>query len=138
MSNIANIVQNGVANPFYLVDASGNPISTASPLSISLSAASGYVAASSDNAAATTGGTDYAFAWGPAGSTVINHLFIQNNTTANVQWELDATTSAGSPILTPGQSVFLDVQTTVLHLLTAANQNINGASGNNVVVRGWL
>jgi hypothetical protein len=137
MANIANIVQNGVANPFYLVDSSGNPVSSSFPLSISLSAVSGYVAASNGNAAATTGGTDYSFKWG-TGSTVINHLFIQNNTTANVQWELDAATSAGSPILTPGQSVFLDVQTTVLHLLTAANQNINGSLANNIVVRGWL
>jgi hypothetical protein len=36
MSNIANIVANGIAGPVYLVDANGNPISSAYPLSINL------------------------------------------------------------------------------------------------------
>jgi hypothetical protein len=96
-------------------------------------ASTGYAAAGT-NLANTTGGADYVFTW----TRAVNHIMIQNNTAANAQWELDVVTSGGSPILTPGQTIFLDVQTTALHLLTASNQNVNGASGNNIVVRGWL
>jgi len=89
----------------------------------------------SSNGANTTAATDYAFTWsnGP-----VNHVMVQNNTSANVQWELDASTSNGSPILAPGATLLFDVALTTLHLLTAANQNVNGSSASNIVVKGWL
>jgi hypothetical protein len=62
---------------------------------------------------------------------------IQNNSTSNVLWDLDTATTSASPIIAPGQTIFFDVQTTVVHLQSAtANVPINAASG--VVLRGWL
>lgn len=109
-----------------------NPVFTA-PV-----AQQGYVAAYGSNAAATTGGADYLFKWGVGGTTQVNHVMIQNNTGANVQWDLDTATSSGSPVLATGQTIFLDVQCTILHLLSAANQNVNGSSSSNICVKGWL
>ena len=91
------------------------------------------VAAAANNAANTTAATDYTFAWVSA----INHLMLQNNTGAVLQWELNGATSGGSATLATGQTLFLDVPITSLHLLTAANQNVNGANANNIVVKGW-
>jgi hypothetical protein len=101
-------------------------------------AATGYVAAYGSNPAALTANTDAAFKWGAGGTTLVNHLMVQNNTAINVLWDLDTATSAGSPILTPGQTIFLDVQTTALHLQTNGTPNLNGTSANNIVVRTWL
>jgi hypothetical protein len=97
----------------------------------------GYVSPSPSNTASTAANTDYQFKWGADGTTAVNHVFLQNNTTANVQWELDATASAGSPVLAPGQSIFLDVQVSTLHLYTAAIQSVNGTTAGNIVVRAW-
>jgi hypothetical protein len=99
-------------------------------------ASQGYVAASPNNASATTSGTDYAFSW----VSPVNHVMICNKTGANVYYELDAVASLGSPALgtTYGTTVFLDVRTTVLHLYTAAGQNINGSADNNIAVKGWV
>lgn len=89
----------------------------------------------STNAAATTGGSDYTYTYI---NETANHVMIQNNTGANVQWELDVATSAGSPVLATGQTLFLDIEHSTVHLLTAANQNVNGGSGSNIVIRSWL
>jgi hypothetical protein len=98
----------------------------------------GYVAANTVNVANTTGGADYAFAWGTnANPIVIRHLMIQNNTGANISWDLDVITTAGSPILATGQTLFLDVVCAVLHLQSAANQNVNGTSSGNICIRAW-
>lgn len=98
------------------------------------SAAQGAVAPSASNAAHTTAATDYSFSWQ---APTVNHIMLQNNTAAVVNWELDATATAGSPALAAGQTVFLDVVASVLHLFTAAQQNVNGAAAANVVVRAW-
>lgn len=111
-------------------DDNGAPLTTV--------AVQGYVVAYSGNAANTTGGSDYIFKWGITGSTAIHHLMLQNNTAANAQWEMGIVTSNGSPVLAPGQTLFLDAVESELHLLTAANQNVNGSSGSNIVVRAWL
>lgn len=89
-----------------------------------------------NNASATVSATDYTYVY--AGGLVANHVMIQNNTGANIQWELDVVTSAGSPVLATGQTLFLDVAHSAVHLLTAANQNINGAISGNIVIRSWL
>jgi hypothetical protein len=102
------------------------------------SAAQGYVAAYGSNAAALTSSTDYSFKWGAGGTTQVNHVFVQNNTALNLNWELDATATAGSPVLAPGQSLFLDVQTLIVHLFQAGTPNVGGSSASNIVVKGWL
>lgn len=103
-------------------------------------AVGGSVTPLAANAAATTGGSDSVFGWQNSNGVQVpvNHVYIENNTPANVQWELDATTNNGSPVLKPGDSKQFDIRTTNLHLLTGAAQNVNGTSSGNIVVRGWL
>lgn len=102
------------------------------------SASTGYVSAYGSNPATTGIATDVSFKWGAGGTTQVNHIMLQNNTAASINWDLDTATNAGSPVLAAGQTLFLDVQTTALHLQAAASQNINGSSAGNIVVRGWL
>lgn len=116
----------------------GSAPSASNPLYTLQTAVSGYVAAYGSNPSALTSSTDAAFKWGAGGTTVVNHVMISNNSSANVNWDLDVATTAGSPVLAPGQSVFLDVQTTAVHLQSSGTPNINGSSGSNVIVRGWL
>ncbi len=116
----------------------GSDLSVSNPMPGLVVAQSGYVAAYGSNAANTTGGSDYSFKWGASGNTQVNHIMLQNNTGANINYDLDTSTSAGSPVLATGQTIFLDVQTSTLHLQSASNQNVNGTSASNIVVRGWL
>jgi hypothetical protein len=128
-----------VAQPFYLVGSNGVIISAdgLNRLQTVQVAVQGYVTPYSGNASATTATTDYSFAWG-SGSTQVFHVMLQNTTGSNIQWELDTAANAGSPVLATGQTLFLDVQCTTLHLYTAAIQNVNGTSANNIVVRAWI
>ena len=120
------------AQPSYSVDLAGNPLIPG------VAQTSSTVSAFSGNAAALTSATDYPFKWGPSGTTQVNHLMIQNNSGATLNWELDATATAGSPTLANGSTVFLDVQTSTLHLLQTGTPAVNGTSSGNIVVRGWL
>lgn len=96
------------------------------------------VAANSSNAAALTATTDYSFKWGTDSiPQSVNHIMLQNNTGSNIQWDLDTAATAGSPVLATGQTIFIDVSTTVLHLYAAGTPNVNGTSASNIVVRGW-
>lgn len=104
------------------------------PLDMNSSAAQGVAAASGANPAATTAGASYTFAWTAA---TVRHVMLQNNTGASLNYEIDAAATAGSPVLATGQTVFLDITMSTLHLLTAAVQNVNGAAANNIVVRAW-
>jgi len=114
------------------VDILGEPL-------LAPSAALGYVAAYGSNAAALTANTDYQFKWGAGGTTQVNHIMVQNNTAASINWELDASATVASPTLAAGQVLFMDVQTLVLHLFSLSNTpNVNGNSSGNIVVRGWL
>jgi hypothetical protein len=92
-------------------------------------AVSGYV----NVAAATTGiGTDTSI------PVVAGHWMLQNNTASALQFEVDAQTSAGSPVIASGAMITADVPIYIaLHLLTAAAQPFNGTSGSNIVFRGW-
>lgn len=92
----------------------------------------------STNAAALTANTVYLFKWGPSANQQVNHLMIQNNATVSVNFELDNEVSAGSAVILPGQTLFLDIQTIVLHLLANGTPNVNGSTAGNIVVRGWL
>src|SRR3954466_5157023 len=102
------------------------------------SAATGYVAAWGSNPAALTSATDYSFKWGAGGTTQVNHILLQNNTASSLNWDLDATATGGSPTLASGQTLFLDVQTSTLHLFQAGTPNVNGTASGNIAVRGWL
>lgn len=101
-------------------------------------AARGYVPAWTSNGTALTSSVDFPFAWGANGTTLVNHIMLQNNTASALNWELDTPANAGSPSLAAGQTIFLDVQTGVLHLYQAGTPNVNGTSSANVVVRAWL
>lgn len=95
-------------------------------------AINGYIAASSPPLA-TTALTDTMYTF----SSQVNHVFIQNNYTASIQFELDATSTAGSIVLAAGQTFEMAVMATVVHLWTPVNININGSSVPNIVIRGW-
>lgn len=97
----------------------------------------GGIAPLNTNAAALTANTVYVYQWSPAGQQV-NHVMLQNNSSVNINFELDNTVSAGSPVITPGQTIFLDVQHITLQLLSSGTPNVNGTSAGNLVVRGWL
>lgn len=107
---------------------------TYGPQRVVISAVAGYVAAAASQPANTTGGSDTSWSF----ASKVNHLLFQNNTSANVQFDFDTATTNGSPILFAGQMLLLDVKVTAVHLRTAANQNINGSTAANIVLRGWL
>ena len=83
---------------------------------------------------ATNAGSDTSYIF----SQTVNHVLIQNNTSANLNYAFDVAASAGSYLLVPGAFVVWDRLCTVLHLYTAAAQNINGTSAGNIVVEGTL
>lgn len=87
-------------------------------------------------AANTTAGAAFAFVW--KGGAKPRHVFVQNNTAASLNWDVDTAATLGSPVLPAGGTLTLDVQMGTLSLLTAANQNVNGAGAGNIVVRGWI
>lgn len=70
-------------------------------------------------------------------SSQVKHIFIQNNTAYNLNIEFDATATAGSILLMPGQYISLDIPATVIHLLSSNASNVNGTTGNNIVLKGW-
>lgn len=94
-------------------------------------------AAYGSNAAALTATTDYSFKWGTGGNESVNHIMLQNNSGADLHWDLDTAATAGSALLPSGQTLFIDVTVTVLHLYAAGTPNVNGSSANNIVVKGW-
>jgi len=132
------VIASNQSNVPTSLQAVASGLSNANPVPTLSTAQPGYVAAWGSNAAATAATTDYAFKWGAGGTTQVNHVMLQNNTGANIQFDIDTAANAGSPVLATGQTLFLDVQMTALHLYTAGIQNVNGNSGSNIVVRGWL
>ena len=104
-------------------------------MSMPVVAAKGVVPPAASNLAATVAATDYVFAWQ---SSFVNHVLLQNNTAAVLNYEIDGVATAGSPALAAGAAIFLDIQMAALHLLTAGIQNVNGAAAANIVIRAWL
>lgn len=96
-------------------------------------AVAGYVSLSSPPAQ-TNAGADTSLLF----ASPVGHWFIQNNTTANVMFDLETAASLGSPLIAAGQMITSDVPLSQLHLFTAAAQNINGTTAGNIVIRGWL
>jgi hypothetical protein len=83
--------------------------------------------------AQTNAGSDTPLTW----AQPVRHMLVQNNTAASVMVEQDAAASLGATVVAAGQLLVLDVPCAILHLYTAAAQNINGTAGGGIVVRGW-
>lgn len=111
----------------------GGNLATLVTNTTSLAPTAGYAATTSPPSTTNASSdTSYTFA------AQVRHWLLQNNTSANVQFELDTTATAGSIVLAPGATWLSDIPVTVLHLYTAAAQNINGSSAGNIVLKGWL
>ncbi|SRR6266704_651851 len=94
---------------------------------------SGYIAATSPPSATNAGSdTPYTF------SSQVQRIIIQNNTSANVNFAFDVAASLGSLLLVPGAMLVYPKKCTVLHIFTAAAQNINGTTVGNIVVLGAI
>src|SRR5579859_2052570 len=105
---------------------------TRGPLRVVTSALNGLIGAAAAQPTATTANTDTSWSF----ASQVRHVLIQNNTTANVQFNFDAAVTAGSAILAPGYTLTADLRVTAVHLLTASGQNINGLTAGNIVVWG--
>jgi hypothetical protein len=61
-------------------------------------------------------------------------IAMQNKTAANVYFAFDKAATVGSFVVPAGMLLVLDYSCSVLHLFTAAAQNINGTVDNNIVI----
>jgi hypothetical protein len=98
-------------------------------------AAAGAIGTNQTNGATISANTDFQITF----NQQVHHIMIENNTGAPIQFELDATTFAGSMHLSnssPGNQIMLDIACTNLHILSTANTVYNSTNGVNV--RGWL
>lgn len=134
-----NVAQFGGFNVATGTGASGSGIPRVTVSSDSAPVAqAGEVALYGSNPTALTANTDAAIKWGASGTTAVNHILIANNTTINVNYRLDAATTAGSDLLAPGQKIVLDIAGTLaVHLQANGTPNIGGSTGGNIVVIGW-
>ncbi len=101
--------------------------------SVDGSNAAGYVALTSPPTA-TNAGSDTSLTF----SQQVNNVIIENNTSANVYYAFDTAATLGSLVLVPGTYYEKPKKVTVLHLLTAAAQNINGTAVGGIAVLGEL
>lgn len=62
-------------------------------------------------------------------TSAVNHFALQNNSGANVYYNLDAAASTATFVCPPSGFVAWDWKVTVLHLYTAAATPINAANG---------
>lgn len=93
----------------------------------------GYIALTSPPST-TNAGSDTVLTF----SSQVNRIIIQNNTSANANFDFDQSASAGSFLVVPGGMIVYPKKCTAFHLFTAAAQNINGTSAGNIVVRGAM
>lgn len=91
----------------------------------------GYVSLVSPPAQ-TNAGSDTALTF----TQTVAQVTIQNNTNAVVYVAFDATASAGSYALAAGSTLVEAKYCKVVHLYTAAAQNVNGTSSGGIVVLG--
>lgn len=101
------------------------------PTYVNDTAPAGYIAAAGGAPTQTTAATDTSYTL----SAQASRFLVQNNTSAVLYIDLDTTASTSSIQIPAGQSWRDDIQVTVFHLYTAAQQQINQASG--IVIRGW-
>ena len=107
---------------------------TRGPQRVVTSALNGVIGPAASQPTATTAGSDTSWSF----ASQVRHIFIQNNTSAIVQFAFDAASSVGAPILLPGATFTADLRVTAVHLFTVAIQQINGTAAGNIVVWGWL
>src|SRR6266700_323788 len=93
----------------------------------------GYIALTSPPAT-TNAGTDTPLTF----SSQVQRVIIQNNTSANLNYAFDVAATLGSLVLVPGSTLIYPKKVTVVHILTAAAKNINGATAGNIVVLGAI
>lgn len=111
----------------------GSDLSNSNPMPMQWIGQSGYIAASSPPTTTNVGAdTTYTF------SSQVNTVILQNNTAAVVNYAFDTAASAGSLSLAAGQTLIYSKKVTVVHLYTAAAQNINGTTAGNIVLLGEL
>ena len=103
--------------------------------SVNIAAAAGVISTTNTNGTTIGANTDYAITF----SSQVSHFAIENNTSAVIQWELDATTSAATSLhltnVSPGNLLLMDVHVTTIHVLSTVATAFNTASG--ICVRGW-
>lgn len=68
-------------------------------------------------------------------ASTVNHWSLQNNSSANLYYNLDAAASTGTFVLAPGAQVWWDWPITVLHVYTTAAIPVNAASGLRLIGR---
>lgn len=87
--------------------------------------------------AASAANTEFKF--GASGTTPVRSILMYNGSGADVRYKIDAASSAASFILADKQTVYLDVGAPilVLHLSTAAQQQVNHASTPGIVFQAW-
>ena len=66
----------------------------------------------------------------------VTQVTVQNNTSSVVNVAFDSAASAGSFTVPAGATLIAEKQCSALHVYTAAAQNVNGTSANNIVVLG--
>jgi hypothetical protein len=130
-ASYAHAIINTVAS--NLTQLNGTAISNTNPLPSQDIEQQGYIAATSPPST-TNAGSDTAYTF----SSQINRVIIQNNTSANLNFDFDQAASAGSFLCLPGTMIIYPKKCTALHLYTAAAQNINGSTSGNIIVRGAL
>lgn len=84
-------------------------------------------------AAALTAGADTTFTF----ASQVKHIVIQNNTTSDININLDAAATLGTILVKAGQLLSLEAPGTAVHILSAAASNVNGSTGANIVLLGW-
>ena len=85
---------------------------------------------------ALTVSTDTTFTF----ASKVNHVLIQNKSNVDVNINWDSAASAGTAIIPGGANnlVVFHIPVTTVHLYSAAATNVNGSSGLNIVLQGWL
>jgi hypothetical protein len=61
---------------------------------------------------------------------------LHNQSAVNVPYEHDQAATVNSPYLAPGQMIYVDVHTTVIHVFPSNALPVNAANG--LIVRGWV
>lgn len=91
----------------------------------------GYVSLTSPPST-TTASTDTPFTF----ASQVNHVILQNNTSANVWFAFDTVATIGSLLLVPGSMLIYAKKVSVVHLYTVAATNVNGTAAGNIVLLG--
>lgn len=71
-------------------------------------------------------------------SQVVEHVFIQNNSSVNITVDFDTPATSGSIVIKAGTYAYFDLRVTTVHILSSSATNVNGSSGSNIVLKGWV